>query len=476
MIIAFNKAESKIIQTVGRAASELNVEAFLVGGYVRDKLLQRPSEDMDIVCVGNGIQLAQKVCDELNDCHKVSVFKRFGTAMLKTNELEVEFVGARKESYVKDSRKPKVEPGTLKDDLLRRDFTINALALKIWEDGAGEMVDMFGGTKDLQEKTIRTPVEPVATFSDDPLRMMRAIRFANQLNFKIEPKTFEGIKESAERIKIVSMERITVELQKIIKCDQPSIGFKLLDQAGLLEHILPEISHLKGVDIRDGIGHKDNFYHTLEVLDRICPHTDDVWLRWAALLHDVGKPKTKRFDRDHGWTFHGHETTGAHMVPKIFKRLKLPMGQPLKFVKKMVLLHLRPISLTKEEATDSAVRRLLFDAGEDTESLLKLCEADITSKNPEKVKRFLSNYRRVRKRINEVEERDRIRNWQPPISGDVIIDTFQIKPSREVGLIKEAIKEAILEGIIPNDYDSAFNYMLKKGRELGLEIPGNGSK
>ncbi len=469
MNIKLSKKEKELLQLVGRVSSELGVSAYVVGGYVRDKLLGKTCKDIDILCVGDGIQLANEVSARIEERPKVTVFKRFGTAMLQTNGLEVEFVGARKESYSKDSRKPIVKPGTLQDDLNRRDFTVNALAFKLRADGLGEFVDKFGGMKDLEDGIIRTPVEPAATFSDDPLRMLRAVRFANQLNFEISEKTLAGIVKSASRIRIISMERVKEEMQKIMACGKPSIGFKLLDSTGLLPYFLPEISKLKGVDKRKGISHKDNFYHTLEVLDRLSDKSSDIWLRWAALLHDVAKPKTKRFEEAHGWTFHGHEMVGAKMVPPIFKRLKLPMGQPMRFVKKMVMLHLRPIALTKEEATDSAVRRLLFDAGEDIDSLLLLCEADITSKNPEKVKRFLTNYQKVRERIVEVEERDKIRNWQPPISGELIMKAFDIKPSRNVGIIKDAIREAILEGDIPNEFDAAFELMLQKGSEIGLE-------
>jgi len=466
--INFDQRETEIVRIVGEAAEQLNVEAYLVGGYVRDKLLDRPSEDMDILVVGDGIALAETVCEKADDCNGVTIFKRFGTAMLRTRNLEVEFVGARKESYRKDSRKPVVEKGTLEDDLLRRDFTVNALAVQIQKEGSGEMVDRFGGLSDLQNKIIRTPVDPAATFSDDPLRMMRAVRFANQLLFTIDEKTFQGIKESAHRIEIVSMERISTELQKIMMCEQPSYGLRMMDQCGLLDLILPELVELKGAETRYGIGHKDNFEHTLEVLDKLAEKSEDVWLRWAALLHDIAKPRTKRFEEGHGWTFHGHEVVGARMVQGIFKRLKLSMSAPMRFVQKMVALHLRPIALTKTESTDSAVRRLLFDAGEDIDSLLLLCEADITSKNPEKVEKFLRNYQIVRQRIKEVEDRDRIRNWQPPVSGKTIMVAFGIKPSKEVGLIKDAIKEAILDGEIPNDPESAIQLMYELGEKLGL--------
>lgn len=468
MTITFDRREAEIIRQIGEVADELGVDAYLVGGYVRDKLLGRPSEDMDIVVVGDGIELAEKVCKKAGDCNGVTVFKRFGTAMLRTQNLELEFVGARKESYKKDSRKPVVEKGTLQDDLLRRDFTVNALAVKIEKDGTGKLVDQFNGLKDLENNIIRTPVDPASTFSDDPLRMMRAIRFANQLLFSIEEKTFDGIKESAERIRIVSMERISTELQKIMQCKRPSFGLRKMDECGLLDIILPEMVALKGAETRYGIGHKDNFDHTLEVLDKLANQSEDLWLRWAALLHDIGKPRTKRFEDGHGWTFHGHEVVGARMVSGIFKRLRLNTGAPMRFVKKMVALHLRPIALTREESTDSAVRRLLFDAGEDIDSLLLLCEADITSKNPEKVDRYLKNYRWVRERIKEVEDRDRIRNWQPPVSGKTIMESFDIKPSREVGLIKDAIKEAILDGEIPNESEAALKLMFELGEKLGL--------
>ncbi len=468
MNIHFDSRESEIIHLVGKAADELKVDAYLVGGYVRDKLLGRPSEDMDILVVGDGIALAEKVCEMAGDCGGVTVFKRFGTAMLRTHSLEVEFVGARKESYRKDSRKPVVERGSLEDDLLRRDFTVNALAIKIQKDGTGEMVDRFGGLSDLENEIIRTPVQPASTFSDDPLRMMRAIRFANQLFFQIHDDTFQGIVESAHRIEIVSMERISTEFQKIMACKKPSYGLRMMDKSGLLDIVLPELVELKGAETRYGIGHKDNFEHTLEVLDKLAANSDDIWLRWSALLHDIAKPRTKRFEKGHGWTFHGHEVVGARMVKGIFKRLKLSTGAPMRFVQKMVALHLRPIALTKVESTDSAVRRLLFDAGEDIDSLLLLCEADITSKNPEKVEKYLRNYKMVRQRIKEVEERDRIRNWQPPVSGKTIMGAFGIKPSREVGLIKDAIKEAILEGDIPNNQEAALELMYKMGKNLGL--------
>lgn len=469
MFIHCSDKELFILNKIARAAKQQNVPAYLVGGFVRDKILQRPVKDMDIVCVGDGIGLAHAVAALFSPQPAVSFFKNFGTAQIKLEEYEIEFVGARKESYRFDSRKPAVEAGTLEDDQNRRDFTINAMAISLNENDFGELVDPFDGMNDLNKKNIQTPLAPLQTFSDDPLRMMRAIRFATQLNFSIEEKTFAAIQEDANRIKIISQERITDELNKIILSPKPSIGFELLYKSGLLKIIFPAMVELAGAEYIDGKGHKDNFYHTLQVLDNISEHTNDLWLRWAAILHDIGKPATKRFEEGHGWTFHGHEVVGGRMVPKIFGKLKLPTHEEMRFVRKMVELHLRPISLTRENITDSAIRRLLFDAGEDFESLMTLCEADITSKNRQKVKRYLDNFEMVRQRCKEVEEKDHLRNWQPPISGELIMETFGIAPSKPVGDIKNAIREAILDGIIPNEYEAAYQFMLGKAKELKLQ-------
>jgi poly(A) polymerase len=461
--------EREVFNLIAKAAKNCKVPAFVVGGYVRDRLLARPTKDIDIVCVGDGIQLANEVASLLFPRPRVAFYSRFGTAMLRHRGMEIEFVGARKESYRSDSRKPDVELGTLEDDQLRRDFTINALAISLNDADFGHILDPFGGLQHLEQKVIKTPTDPGRTFSDDPLRMMRAIRFSTQLGFEIEEETLRAISKYRNRIQIVSQERITTEVEKILAAPTPSIGFKLLFKTGLLEIIFPEMTALYGVEVRDGIGHKDNFYHTLQVVDNLCRKSQDIWLRWAAVLHDIAKPPTKRFNKEEGWTFHGHETLGAAMVPRIFKKLRLPTNEKMKFVQKMVQLHLRPIALTKEEITDSAVRRLLFDAGEDIDSLMQLVEADITSKNDAKVKRYLENYEHLRERIIVIEESDRLRNWQPPVSGLDIMNTFQIPPSREVGSIKNFIREAILDGQVKNNFEEAYQLMLKKGAEMGLE-------
>ncbi len=469
MLFTIRSYERKIFEIIRDAAKELDYPVYAVGGYVRDRLLGRESKDLDVVCVGSGITLAEAIATKLRPIPRLVVYKRFGTAMLRHNGMEIEFVGARKESYRHDSRKPSVEEGSLEDDQNRRDFTINALAVSLNEDNYGEIIDPFGGLFHLEEKLIKTPLDPGRTFSDDPLRMMRAIRFANQLEFDIDQNTYESLSRFRNRLDIVSMERITGEFNKIMGTATPSMGIKLLEETGMLEVIFPELVRLKGVELREGIGHKDNFYHTLQVLDNVAKVSDNLWLRWAALLHDIAKPATKRFHPKQGWTFHGHEALGAVMVPKIFRRMKLPLDHKMKFVQKLVRLHLRPISLTKDNITDSAIRRLLFDAGEDLEDLMTLCKADITSKNNQKVQRYLRNYEMVQEKLLELEERDRIRNWQPPITGEVIMNTFKLAPGREVGVLKTAIREAILDGHIPNNYNSAFEFLLKKAAELGYE-------
>jgi putative nucleotidyltransferase with HDIG domain len=471
MDINCSEKELEIFQKIGKAAAELGFPCYLIGGFVRDKILGRRTKDADFVCEGDGLQLAKEAATLFKPHPKVSYYKNFGTAQFRMPDgFDLEFVGARKESYRSHSRKPEVETGSLEDDQNRRDFTINALAISLNKRDYGKLIDPFNGIDDLKQQLIRTPLEPSQTFSDDPLRMMRAVRFAAQLHFRIYPETFHAIRQNAERIKIVSQERITDELNKIILSRKPSVGFKLLMDSGLLHIIFPQMVDLAGAEIVDGKGHKDNFYHTLQVLDNVAEKTDNLWLRWAAILHDIAKPPTKRFEEGHGWTFHGHEVVGGRMVPKIFNQLKLPLGEQMKYVRKLVELHLRPISLTKENITDSAIRRLLFDAGEDIEDLMILCNSDITSKNKLKVKRYLENFELVRQRCKEVEEKDHIRNWQPPITGEIIMKTFGIPPSKPVGVIKDAIKDAILDGEIPNDYESAFQFMLQKGKECGLVV------
>jgi len=478
MEISCTDSEMLLFERIAETGARMQVEVYVIGGFVRDKIIGRPTSDADIVCVGNAIDLANGVAAYYTPRPAVSFFKNFGTAHFKIQEtdghfLDVEFVGARKESYRAASRKPDIIPGTLEDDQNRRDFTINALAVSLNKDNYGRLIDPFNGLRDLDQKRIHTPLDPLTTFSDDPLRMLRAVRFATQLGFEIDSETFNAIVQDADRIRIISQERITEEINKMIATSRPSVGFDLLFRSGLLQIIFPKMADLSGAEYIDGLGHKDNFYHTLQVLDNIALKTSDLWLRWAAILHDIGKPATKKFEPGHGWTFHGHEVIGGRMVPKIFDQLKLPMNEKMRFVRKLVELHLRPISLTKENITDSAIRRLLFDAGEEIDSLMILCEADITSKNKQKVKRYLENFELVRKRLAEVEEKDRIRNWQPPVSGEMIMEIFGIGPSKKVGDLKNLIREAILEGEIENTIEAASQYMLRKAAEMDLK-PVNG--
>ena len=461
--------DKKIFHLIGETADELGVECYVVGGFVRDLYLERPSKDIDVVTVGSGIRLAKALAAKLGKGAHLSVFSNFGTAQVKYHDLEVEFVGARKESYSHDSRKPIVEDGTLEDDQNRRDFTINALAVCLNVSRFGELVDPFDGLLDMEDRLIRTPLDPDVTFSDDPLRMMRCIRFATQLNFYIDDETFEALERNKERIKIISRERIADELNKIMMTPMPSKGFVELSRCGLLPLIFPELAAMEGVETIKGRAHKDIFYHTLEVLDNICAHTDNLWLRWAALLHDIGKPRTKRFEPAIGWTFHNHNFVGAKMIPDIFRKMKLPMNEKMKYVQKLVSLHMRPIVIADEEVTDSAVRRLLFEAGDDIDDLMTLCEADITSKNAQRKQKFLDNFKLVRRKLVDLEERDRIRNFQPPVTGEEIMAVFGLSPCREIGSLKSAIKDAILDGEVPNEHDAAFDYMLKKAAKMGLK-------
>ncbi len=469
MDISLSSYEALIVRRMAQQAAELKTPAWMIGGFVRDKLIERPTAEIDVVCIGDGIALAHAVAESFRPKPPVSFFKNFGTAQIKLPDITLEFVGARKESYRSDSRKPDIEPGTLEDDQKRRDFTINALAISLNEENFGQLLDPFQGVKHLKEGILITPLDPGLTFSDDPLRMMRAIRFASQLGFMIHPVTLESIKTQKERINIVSGERIADELNKIVLSPKPSVGFDLLYHTGLLGIIFPQMVELAGAEYIDGHGHKDNFYHTLQVLDNISEHTDDLWLRWAAILHDIGKPRTKRFEEGFGWTFHGHEVVGGRMVPKIFAQLKLPQNEKMRYVRKLVELHLRPISLTKENITDSAIRRILFDAGDDFEDLMTLCSADITSKNKMKVRRYRDNFEMVKIRCAEVEQKDQIRNWQPPVDGVEIMKLFNLPPSQEVGLLKTALKDVILDGVIPNDREAALQFLKEKAAEMQLK-------